>query len=181
MTSSQRNRGSSGSSLMSVTASASRGSASRRRRPYRACVRKSHSTRECLDRQRELRRAAHAPVDQKGVVVLADRGREEGMPLLLATGLLRRACGLLLSQPSSQVLLLAPCDDIHTVGMRHAIDVAFVDATGCVIETHRGVGPLRRLKNKTAVAVLERFSSCETPWFECGDNVSIFGKKGGAQ
>ena len=86
-----------------------------------------------------------------------------------------KAAGLLLSGPSDKALLLVSCNDVHTVGMRHAIDVAFVDRLGRVVEAHRSVGPLRRLRNAKAVAVVERFASCDAPWFAEGDQVVISG------
>ena len=78
----------------------------------------------------------------------------------------------------SGALLLAPCNDVHTAGMRHRLDIAFVDAQGLVLEAHRDVGPCRRLRNKSAEAVVERFSSCATPWFTAGDRVGVVCMKG---
>ena len=66
------------------------------------------------------------------------------------------------------VLLLVPCGDIHTFWMRRPIDVAFLDSSGVVIESHRGVGPNRRLRNRHAKATLERFAD-NADWFEPGD------------
>ncbi|MBR0405530.1 MAG: DUF192 domain-containing protein [Eggerthellaceae bacterium] len=68
------------------------------------------------------------------------------------------------------VLMLVPCNDIHTFAMRRAIDVAFVAADGAVLEAHRSVLPNRRLRNKRAVATLERFAS-EAAWFCPGDRI----------
>ncbi len=107
-----------------------------------------------------------------------DEAPEIKLSLMLATGAVKRARGLLLGKSGDDALLLAPCNDVHTVGMRRAIDVAFVDGTGLVIEAHRSVGPLRRLRNKGAVAVIERFASCETPWFSEGERVALSAKKG---
>ena len=98
-----------------------------------------------------------------------------GRPLLIAARFRRKAKGLLFSPEHAGALLLAPCNDVHTVGMRHAIDVAFVDRLGRVVEAHRSVGPLRRLRNAKAVAVVERFASCDAPWFAEGDQVVISG------
>lgn len=67
-------------------------------------------------------------------------------------------------------LLLAPCHDIHTFGMRRPIDVAFIAADGTVVESHRDVTPCRRLRNGEAVATLERFAS-DAPWFAPGDRI----------
>ncbi|MDN4468625.1 DUF192 domain-containing protein [Gordonibacter sp. RACS_AR68] len=94
---------------------------------------------------------------------------------MLATRTRSKAAGLLLSGPSDKALLLVSCNDVHTVGMRDAIDVAFVDRLGRVVEAHRSVGPLRRLRNAKAVAVVERFASCDSPWFAKGDQVVISG------
>ena len=88
-----------------------------------------------------------------------------GRPLLIAARFRRKAKGLLFSPEHAGALLLAPCNDVHTAGMRHRLDIAFVDAQGLVLEAHRDVGPCRRLRNKSAEAVVERFSSCATPWF----------------
>ena len=98
---------------------------------------------------------------------------EKRTALTLATRGRRKAAGLLFTGPNDKALLLVSCNDVHTVGMRHAIDVAFVDRAGLVVEAHRAVGPLRRLRNAKAVAVVERFASCDAPWFAVGDQVMI--------
>lgn len=90
----------------------------------------------------------------------------------VATGIAARAKGLLFSRPSSEALILLPCNDIHTVGMRCALDVAFIDRSGRVVASERGVRPMRRRRSRNAVAVIERFSS-EDPWFEPGDEVAL--------
>lgn len=96
----------------------------------------------------------------------------ERAPLHIAAGLASRMRGLLFSPVRQGVLLLAPCRDIHTVGMRHALDIAFVDADGMVVEAYRDVGPMRRVRCRKAVATIERFSE-STPWFTAGDRVEI--------
>lgn len=109
------------------------------------------------------------------VVPRAGRGKrgEAHTALMLATRTRSKAAGLLFRSPNDKALLLVSCNDVHTVGMRHAIDVAFVNYQGKVLEAHRSVGPLRRLRNPKAVAVVERFSSCDAPWFAKGDQVMI--------
>lgn len=89
-----------------------------------------------------------------------------------------RIKGLLRSKPSGGVLMLVPCNDVHTVGMSDLLDIAFVGADGRVLESYRAVAPLRRMKCRKAVAVLERFSTCEAPWFSVGDCVGITRKEG---
>ena len=89
----------------------------------------------------------------------------------LATGLFQRVRGLLGTKANKEILLLAPCKDIHTVGMRYAIDVAFIDQSGTVVLVRRGVGPGKRIACKKAVAVLERSADTQSAWYECGDVV----------
>ena len=89
-----------------------------------------------------------------------------------------RVKGLLRSKPAGGVLMLAPCNDVHTVGMSDLLDIAFVGADGCVLESYRAVAPLRRIRCRKAVVVLERFSTCEVPWFSVGEYVGITRKEG---
>ncbi len=96
-----------------------------------------------------------------------------GIPLKIATRLTHKCKGLLGAQPDEAAMIMIPCKDVHTVGMRHHLDVAFVDESGCVVEAHREVGPFRRLKNSRASAVVERFSTCQTPWLSKGDRIGI--------
>ena len=90
------------------------------------------------------------------------------MELEVACTLRSRLLGLFGRSGFTGVLMLVPCHDIHTFGMRHSLDVAFVAADGTVIEAHRNVASRHRLKNREAVATLERFST-ETRWFSPGD------------
>ncbi|WP_241963684.1 DUF192 domain-containing protein [Gordonibacter sp. 28C] len=127
-------------------------------------------------------RSAGGMPDKRGRITVsarADRTErlEKRTALMLATRARRKAAGLLFDGPHDKALLLVSCNDVHTVGMRHAIDVAFVDRAGLVVEAHRAVGPLRRLRNDKAVAVVERFASCDAPWFAVGDQVMISGGK----
>lgn len=100
----------------------------------------------------------------------------DGFPacrLVLATRLTSRLRGLLMSPASDAILLLAPCRDIHTFGMGYAIDVAFIDESGMVVQSRRDVMPNRRLRNGRAAAVLERFAIPREVWFEEGDRLEI--------
>ena len=94
------------------------------------------------------------------------------MKVELACSLRARFRGLIGWEGFDAVLLLAPCNDVHTFGMRGEIDVAFIDANGMVIESWRGLGARKRRRCKRAVATLERFSKDE-PWFEVGDQLEI--------
>jgi uncharacterized membrane protein (UPF0127 family) len=84
-----------------------------------------------------------------------------------AVGIRARARGLL--NPAvckrGEVLLLTPCKSIHTFGMTDAIDVAFVDRQGRVLEAMRGLPPNRLRYCKGAACVLERRSAFGNSWF----------------
>ena len=52
----------------------------------------------------------------------------------------------LLGRPSlkvGEVMVIEPCNMVHTVGMRYPIDVVFVDRSGCVLKVSSAVQPLR--------------------------------------
>ena len=94
------------------------------------------------------------------------------MKLTIAGTMRARLRGLLGSSEAEGTLLLCPCSDIHTYGMRKPIDVAFVDAEGVVLDAMRDVGPGRRVRCGGAVATIERFSD-GTTWLERGDRVGL--------
>jgi uncharacterized membrane protein (UPF0127 family) len=52
-------------------------------------------------------------------------------------------------------LLLAPCAAVHTMFMRFAIDVIFVDRAGRVVRVVPGLGPWRAAMKVIAHAVIE--------------------------
>lgn len=93
--------------------------------------------------------------------------------VLLATRLSSRLRGLLFTPDSDDLMVLLPCHDIHTFGMRYAIDTAFIDANGSVVRSVRDVLPNKRLRVPGAVAVLERRAIPRELWFEVGDRVSL--------
>ena len=107
------------------------------------------------------------------------------MRVRLATGFCMRARGLLLRRRGwlgcDGVLLLAPCRSVHTIGMRHEIDIAFVGGDGGVLRSERKVRPLRMLSCSGAVAVLERFSPLpgdgnvcfDDDWPKVGDVIDL--------
>ena len=80
------------------------------------------------------------------------------MRFKVASTLAARLKGLYGCDDPNVVLLLVPCNDIHTLAMKHDIDVAFVAPDGTVIESHRNVKPNRRLRNRAASATLERIA-----------------------
>ncbi len=83
-----------------------------------------------------------------------------------------RMRGLLGRSPHDMVLVLAPCKAVHTFGMTHPIDIAFISHDGYVLRVSRFVGRCRHLKERSAVAVIERFSR-EGTWLQQGDYVGV--------
>jgi uncharacterized membrane protein (UPF0127 family) len=69
----------------------------------------------------------------------------------------RRAVGLLatpdLSDPCG--LLISPCNSVHTLGMRYAIDVLFLGADGEVLKLVPALKPLRAAGCRGAKSTLE--------------------------
>lgn len=92
------------------------------------------------------------------------------MKVEVACTLASRMRGLLGRASHDGAMLLVPCNDIHTFGMRKPIDVAFISSDGTVLESYRNVAPSCRIRDKRATAVLERFASDEE-WYEPGDAV----------
>ena len=92
------------------------------------------------------------------------------MKMEIASTVRARLRGLLGRSDYEGVLMLVPCHDIHTFGMRRPLDVAFVTRDGTIIESHRNVPPRRRLHNRQAAATLERFSDGSW-WFRPGDRI----------
>jgi uncharacterized membrane protein (UPF0127 family) len=104
-----------------------------------------------------------------------DRESDGGLRVRLACSLPERLCGLLKKGvcANGEVLALLPCKSIHTFGMKEALDVAFIDRQGCVLQVVRELPAGRLLACKTAVCTLERRSSLGGPWFEVGDTVKL--------
>lgn len=70
------------------------------------------------------------------------------------------------------ILMLAPCRSIHTCGMKHAIDVAFINRYGEVLKVVTSLEPYSHVSCRGACAVYERFS-CSDTWFSEGDQLVI--------
>ena len=67
-------------------------------------------------------------------------------------GLLKQA-----AWPQGAALIIAPCQAVHTVGMKFAIDVVFVDRAGGVVKVRERVRPRR------ATGALRAFATIELP------------------
>jgi uncharacterized membrane protein (UPF0127 family) len=83
--------------------------------------------------------------------------RVDGLRVPLATTPAARLVGLALTSrdAAGAGLLIPSCRSIHTFGMRFALDVAFLDASGRVISRRLGVQPRRVVVDRRASAVLE--------------------------
>lgn len=92
--------------------------------------------------------------------------------LELATTARARLRGMLFRDPDTTTRLLIPCKDVHTFGMRYPLDVAFISKDGAVLEVHRNVATMHRLKNKDAAMVAERFSR-SGDWLTKGDVIHL--------
>lgn len=77
------------------------------------------------------------------------------MHVRLAVTRLARLRGLAGRRGPSPPLLLAPCSSIHTLGMRAAIDVVFLDADLRVLRVVDSLPPWRFATARGARAVLE--------------------------
>ncbi|WP_241158234.1 MULTISPECIES: DUF192 domain-containing protein [unclassified Adlercreutzia] len=102
----------------------------------------------------------------------------DGVRMRFAVSWRERLRGLLLRETTDEVLVLVPCSDVHTWGMRRAIDIAFVDGCGRVLAAHCNVGPCRRVRHPRAKMTLERFSRDDVEWFRTGDQIRIVRLKG---
>lgn len=96
----------------------------------------------------------------------------------LAVCFVDRLRGLFSQRVKEDVLLIVPCHSIHTFGMKHSIDVAFVDRRGIVIDSIEALPPFRLRKCRGAYGVLERRTPgevrhAEMPWFEKGEEAKL--------
>jgi uncharacterized membrane protein (UPF0127 family) len=80
-----------------------------------------------------------------------------GIDVRVAAGPLARLLGLagLRGLPPTTALLLPRTRSIHTLGMRFALDLVWLDAAGHVVRTDRGVQPWRVRGCRAASRVVE--------------------------
>lgn len=91
----------------------------------------------------------------------------------LAHSFKERLQGLFAYPDADEVLLIYPCNSIHTCFMTRPIHVAFLDAKGMVLSAYKNVHPFRWLSCKDAWGVLEGWSHKHYLWFEPGEHVNF--------
>jgi uncharacterized membrane protein (UPF0127 family) len=81
----------------------------------------------------------------------------DGLTLLVARTRRTRGRGLagLDELPADHALMLEPCRSIHTLGMRFALDLLWLDAGGAVVRVDAAVAPRRMRSYRHARAVIE--------------------------
>ena len=82
-----------------------------------------------------------------------------------------RARGLLWGAHEDDVLVLRPCNDVHTCFMRRPVDLAFADSDGRVIKVVRALCPWRRIRIREAALTVERLAR-PGPWLTEGETLS---------
>ena len=85
-----------------------------------------------------------------------------------------RARGLLARPPLEwgQALWIEPCNNVHTVGMGYALDLAFLDAHGVIKKMVRDVKPLRMAAARGVKVTLEmRSGQLDRLALKLGDTV----------
>jgi uncharacterized membrane protein (UPF0127 family) len=97
---------------------------------------------------------------------------EKTKQIVFLTSFIERLRGLLFMKPRESWFLFSPCKGVHTFGMRYAIDIAFLNREGVVLESFRGVAAAKKMKHSQASVVIERFESQE-PWLDKGDRVKL--------
>lgn len=84
-------------------------------------------------------------------------GRTVATTLLTAFDSKTRRTGLLRhdSLPEGRALIIAPSNAVHTIGMRFAIDIAFVRRDGSIVKVYKALPPWRIAASFRAFAVVE--------------------------
>lgn len=97
----------------------------------------------------------------------------EKYTVLVLTKFFDRMKGFLTRRPQGCILLISPCDSIHTFGMRCNLDVAFFNDEGVIIRSEISVHPRRILRCRGARGVLEKHSSVNEGWYKEGQRVTL--------
>ncbi len=76
--------------------------------------------------------------------------------------------------PHASALVISRCNAVHTIGMRFAIDVAFVDAQGQIRKIVNGLGPWRMAVSPFAAMAIEfAAGSLDGPAAQVGDRLIV--------
>ena len=75
--------------------------------------------------------------------------------------------------PAGAALVIAPCQAVHTVGMRFAIDVLFVDRAGRVVKVRERMVPWRMAGALRAFATIELPAGTLSGVVRAGDTVTL--------
>jgi len=78
-----------------------------------------------------------------------------------------------------ELLMLIPCQSIHSFGLKEPIDVAFIDNCGQVLKSVSALPPNRVVNCRKAKATLERFTNGGSTWLSVGSQLSIDLRHGG--
>lgn len=89
-----------------------------------------------------------------------------------ATTITARVKGLLFTDSFDGWLFLCPCNDVHTYGMRFALDIVFIDRHGRVVASYQKVERSRRLRCPEAAVVIERMT-CDEELPKMGDVLKL--------
>lgn len=109
-------------------------------------------------------------------LVLQINGRNQACRVREAATAWSRLRGLLFLPPlrADQALWIHPCNSIHMLGMRYAIDAIFLDRAGRAIKVCKGVRPMAGAVCWRANSVLELTSGASDKWgIELGVQVTM--------
>ena len=107
-------------------------------------------------------------VGNDGTTVVAHRLHGAFDSATRRTGLLGKS-----EWPAGAALIIAPCQAVHTIGMRFPIDVMFVDRQGVVVKTRSAVGPWRMAAAWRAFAAIELPAGTLDGLVRVGDQVRL--------
>jgi len=97
---------------------------------------------------------------------MAARELPGGLRLARATGALERLRGLagLGGLGPADALELPGCRSVHTLGMRFALDLVWLDGAGAVVRIDSCVAPRRLRACRRARSVVETAAGCGRSW-----------------
>jgi uncharacterized protein len=105
----------------------------------------------------EVSKGPHEPTPVRTELAEVQRAQTAPLEFIVARSFFARLGGLLALPRlrEGQALVLAPCNSVHTLFMRYAIDVAFVDKQGRVMKLVEGLQPWRAASCWRAQATVE--------------------------